>query len=231
MQPTFNSWIGYFNLIYLVDEFIFLDVVQLQKRSWQTRNKFKINGKEHMFSIPIIKNKTRDETMLNEAKISYENYNFKSKLYSLITLNYRKAKFYEDLIKDIKEIIFFDTDLLIEYNINFIRKISNILTLNTQFELASNLKGIEGSKGDLIISIIKSKQVSTYISPIGSKNYLDNHLDNFKDINVTLEYQNFIHPEYKQLGKEFLPYMGILDLLLNEGVKNSKKIIINKEKV
>ena len=41
MQPTFLPWIGYFSLIDKVDEFIFLDNVQFDKRSWQQRNKIK----------------------------------------------------------------------------------------------------------------------------------------------------------------------------------------------
>ena len=41
MQPTFIPWIGYFDMIDKVDHFIFLDSIQLTKRSWQVRNKIK----------------------------------------------------------------------------------------------------------------------------------------------------------------------------------------------
>ena len=56
MQPTFNPWIGYFDLINGVDKFLFLDTVQLNQQSWQTRNKLKVANKELMISIPIKKN-------------------------------------------------------------------------------------------------------------------------------------------------------------------------------
>ena len=55
MQPTFNPWLGYFDLIDSVDKFIFLDTVQLSQQSWQTRNKLKVQDKEFLFSIPIKK--------------------------------------------------------------------------------------------------------------------------------------------------------------------------------
>ena len=42
-QPTFFPWQGYFALIDYVDEFIFLDNVQFDKRSWQQRNYIKLN--------------------------------------------------------------------------------------------------------------------------------------------------------------------------------------------
>ena len=61
MQPTFNPWLGYFDLIDSVDKFIFLDTVQLSQQSWQTRNKLKVQEKEFMFSIPIQKNKSKKD--------------------------------------------------------------------------------------------------------------------------------------------------------------------------
>ena len=41
MQPTFLPWLGYFYMIDKADEFVFLDNVQFDKRSWQQRNKIK----------------------------------------------------------------------------------------------------------------------------------------------------------------------------------------------
>ena len=38
MQPTYLPWIGYFKLIKSVEKFVFLDDVQINKRSWQQRN-------------------------------------------------------------------------------------------------------------------------------------------------------------------------------------------------
>ena len=36
-QPHFLPWLGYFNMIYNCSEFIFLDDVQYNRRSWQNR--------------------------------------------------------------------------------------------------------------------------------------------------------------------------------------------------
>ncbi len=87
MQPTFNPWLGYFDLIDYVDEFVFLDTVQLARRSWQVRNKLKVNNKEYMFSLPIKKEKSRDETILKDTRISFENYDFISKINTLLLKN------------------------------------------------------------------------------------------------------------------------------------------------
>ncbi|EDP6893047.1 hypothetical protein GQR61_02125, partial [Campylobacter lari] len=37
-----------------------------------------------------------------------------------------------------------------------------------------------------------------------------------KNANIEIEYFNFIHPTYTQLGANFIAYLGILDFLFNE---------------
>ncbi|NDJ26721.1 MULTISPECIES: WbqC family protein [unclassified Campylobacter] len=32
---------------------------------------------------------------------------------------------------------------------------------------------------------------------------------------IKISYFNFIHPVYKQLGKNFIPYLSVLDFLMN----------------
>ena len=52
MQPMYLPWAGYFNLIAAVDTFVFLDDVQLERQSWQTRNRILLGGKEVLLSVP-----------------------------------------------------------------------------------------------------------------------------------------------------------------------------------
>ena len=53
MQPTYFPWLGYFNLIKQSDIFVLYNTTQLQKRSWQTRNKIKTSNGELFLNIPI----------------------------------------------------------------------------------------------------------------------------------------------------------------------------------
>ena len=53
MQPSFLPWAGYFNLMARADDFVFLDDVQLEKQSWQTRNRWLIGGQVHWITVPV----------------------------------------------------------------------------------------------------------------------------------------------------------------------------------
>ena len=78
MQPTFLPWIGYFDMIDKVDCFVFLDHVQLVKRSWQVRNRIIVSQQEKFFTVPVLKSKNRDSTFIYQAQINYsDNWNVK----------------------------------------------------------------------------------------------------------------------------------------------------------
>ena len=66
-QPTYMPWIGYFNIIDLVDYFVLLDTVQFDKRSWQQRNKIKTTKGLEWISIPVEVKGKRNQKILPYA--------------------------------------------------------------------------------------------------------------------------------------------------------------------
>ena len=100
-------------------------------------------------------------------------------------------------------------------NTTLIRWLSSKLGVNTKFVYSSKLDA-SGSKTELLVNICKKVGADHYISPAGSKGYIDqNNL--FAKSDIKLSYQNYIHPTYKQLYGDFIPYMSAIDLLFNEG--------------
>ena len=68
MQPTYLPWSGYFNLIKNVDIFIFLDDVQFDRRSWQTRNRINQGGRDLLLSLST--NKTTQNEFIKNSYTS-----------------------------------------------------------------------------------------------------------------------------------------------------------------
>lgn len=226
MQPTFNPWLGYFDLIDYVDKFIFLDTVQLTKRSWQTRNKFLLNSSEIMFSIPIKKTSSRNELLIKDALISYENFDFRQKLSILLEQSYKKTPFYEEINQIIHDLVLFDTPSLSLYTTNMIEMIARKLGITTEFCKLSTSGFISDSKkGNLILDICDFFNTQTYISPLGSYEYMEASKNLFTEKNISILYQHYQHPVYPQLSEPFVPYIGIIDLLYNNGFQNSLEII------
>ena len=73
-----------------------------------------------------------------------------------------------------------------------------------------------------ILNICKILKADEYISGINGKNYLN--IDDFKQNHINVTFQNYEHPLYHQVFEPFIPKMGAIDLLFNEG-DNAEKII------
>ena len=59
MQPYFFPYIGYFQLINAVDEFVVYDNIEFTKKGWINRNRILVNGSDSLFSLPIKKAKRK----------------------------------------------------------------------------------------------------------------------------------------------------------------------------
>ena len=75
LQPHYLPWVGYFNLIKRVDEFIFLDDVQFIKREWKNRNRIRKDfNSDHSkwLSIPINGEDQKGKKNLTETRICFK---------------------------------------------------------------------------------------------------------------------------------------------------------------
>ncbi len=99
-----------------------------------------------------------------------------------------------------------------------------VLDINTEIVLSSDIVGENVTGEDRVMKILFELNASKYItgSGPGSKRYIDEN--KFKENNIELVWQEYKHPTYNQLHGDFIPYMNILDLLFNEGIK-SKGVI------
>ena len=68
MQPTYLPWCGYFALMDRVDEFVLLDTVPFNKRSWQQRNRIKTGRGEIWLTVPVLSKGLRGQ-IISEVKI------------------------------------------------------------------------------------------------------------------------------------------------------------------
>ena len=96
--------------------------------------------------------------------------------------------------------------------------LSSKLGVNTNFVYSSNLDA-SGSKTELLVNICNEINANHYLSPAGSKKYIDeNNL--FVKSGIKLSYQYYKHPTYNQLFGDFISNMSVIDLLFNEGEKS-----------
>lgn len=219
MQPTFLPWIGYFVMIARVDAFVFLDCVQFERCSWQSRNKIKLNGKEHFVSLHL--QHASFNELIQNIRLNNEIL-WRKKLLKTIYHAYNKSENFKE-IYEILEYALFHFENLSELNIFLIKQFSLILKLKTPLIKASSLSILPAKKENLLLEICKFLKADEYLSPDGSKNYLEPARALFMNKGVSVEYFDMIHPVYTQQNNNFIKYLSVIDLLFN--AKNSAQIL------
>ncbi|MBS1630815.1 MAG: WbqC family protein [Bacteroidetes bacterium] len=219
MQPTFNSWLGLFDMIDKVDTFVFYDDVQLTKRSWQVRNRILTTNGELFLTIPITKSAHRDEILILSAEINYKE-NWMDKHIKSIEMAYKKCPFYFEVFEVLEQHYQEKIKTLSEFNCSLINRILSKIGINTNTLRSSDLFRIEGTKDSRLVNICKSLGASTYLSACGSANYIEllSPGGEFTKHGINLLYHNYSIQSYPQIQtNKFVPYMGIFDLLFNVG--------------
>ena len=226
MQPTFNPWVGYFDMINSVDVFVFFDDVQLTKRSWQVRNRIKTASGEQLVTLPIQKCGHRQQQLIMNARIIDNGW--KEKLIKSLHVNYNKSRCFREVIGFVEELICYPSECLADYNINLIETVARKIGIQTPFIRSSSLKGPRGSKDDRLASICVAIDADTYLAAAGSAAYIEKDSPGgaFPEKNISLFYQNYRPVEYSQTNGAFIPSLGVFDLLLNEGFNSALKVIL-----
>jgi len=220
-QPMYIPWIGYFHKMMSADKFVILDDVEFSKNDWFNRNKIKsING-EMWLTVPIIykdsSNKLIKDIIIDNSK------NWKRKHLKSIKLNYSKALYINEYIDFIETIFSTDWRFLIDLNLKMIEFIKKELKIEIDIVLSSEMK-VQDESTERLISICKKLNADKYLSGLGAKDYLSTEL--FVKNNIELLFQEFNHPVYQQLHGQFVSHLSIIDLLLNCGPDESRKLIL-----
>jgi len=219
-QPEHLPWIGFFHKMTQCDIFVYLDTVQFKKRYYENRNRIKTKDGIRWLTIPVyVKGKYKQK--IKDVQI-FDEISWKKKYISLIEHSYKKAPYWNDIVKYILPCLFDSPKLLSELNITMIESIKKYLNIDTICIKASDLdlNNLQGSQ--LIMETCLKLNADQYISGPSGKNYLDVFI--FEEKKIRIKYHNFLHPEYPQMYGKFASHLSIIDLLVNCGT-NSRKII------
>ena len=214
MQPHFLPGIGYFGLMNYVDNFIILDDVQFDKRSWQQRNFLCLDEKKKYLTVPVLSKKKFNQNIKN-VEINFKE-KFIQKHLKTLKFNYKNKVFFNEIFPFIEKIYLKNHKFLIDLNIDLILFFKEYLNIKTKLTFSSDLD-LSSSKADRIDEICKKTHCKKYISTIGSKIYLEE----LKKKNYDIFYYQANNSNYE--GKKF-DGLCILDVLFNIG-KNAKKYV------
>lgn len=221
MQPYFFPYIGYWQMINLVDEYVIYDDVNYIKRGWMNRNQILLNGAAGRINLHI-RDASQNRLILDTKVAQTEEDN--RKLLATIAQSYQKAPCFEPVYALIKKILEYPEQSLSRYLENQIREICQYLEINTRLIRSSDIKKEPSLKGEeKIIAICKELGADSYINAIGGRELY--HQARFEKEKITLHFLKTGEIKYRQFEQQFVPSLSIIDVMMFNEVDQIKKFL------
>ncbi|ELP34389.1 WbqC family protein [Rhodopirellula baltica] len=207
MQPYLFPYIGYFQLIHAVDEFVVYDDVNFIKGGWINRNFVLGRESKQLFTLPT--HGASSNKLINEIGVSDR----RRKLVENIRQTYIKSPMFKTVFPVIEEILSHSDSNLAGFLDNQLRRICKYLDIRTRWHVSSKLKKDNSLSGvNKVIATCKLLGATKYVNAPGGRELYDKELFQREGLQLY-----FIQPSvvaYRQFAEPFVPNLSILDVLM-----------------
>lgn len=222
MQAYFMPYIGYFQLIHAVDEFVIYDNIQYTKKGWINRNRILQGNKDKYITLPLKKDSDfldiRERVLADSFK--------REKMMKQIETTYHKAPYYPVISEWLRDIICYEEDNLFQYIFHSVKEVCQYLDITTPILISSQMKYDNNLKGqDKVIAICKERNCERYINAIGGMELY--HSGAFAKEGMELRFIQTVLQEYPQFKNQFVPGLSIIDVLMFNSKEQVKQMLLN----
>jgi hypothetical protein len=224
MQPYFLPYLGYWQLIEAVDQFVVYDNIQYTKKGWVNRNRFLQNGTDALFSISL-----QNDSDYLDVKDRYISDNFnRNKLISQLTNSYAKAPFFATLLPDLRKIVDYDQNNLFKFLLHSINVICERLEIRTEILTSSKIPIDHSLRAEQkVLAICHAQSASTYVNAIGGVDLYDR--TTFASAGIELRFIKSNAVQYPQFDNEFVPSLSIIDTMAFNGQAEMRRLLTECE--
>lgn len=210
MQPYFFPYIGYWQLMNAVDEYVVYDDVNFIKGGWINRNRILSNGEPLYFNVQL--SKASPNKKINEIDI-FDDPRLSKKLFLTLERCYKKAPYYNDVYPLLENILSKMSGNLAQFLFASISDTCNYLGITTKLVLSSEIdKDTSLAAQAKVINICKCLGGDRYVNAIGGRELYSREDFASNDLELKfLKTDNIIYPQY---DNDFVPGLSIIDVMM-----------------
>ncbi len=222
MQPYFFPYIGYFQLINAVDEFVVYDEIEFAKKGWINRNRILVNGKDSYITLPL--KKASDYLFINNRYLADTWEKDRVKVLNRIKESYRNAPYFENFYPIVEKCLLYKDYNLFNYIFYSLKNILAYLKVKTPIIKSSDTYVNKDKKGvNKVIAICKARRANIYINPIGGLTLYSK--DYFAQYGIALFFLKTTNLKYSQFNNPFIPNLSIIDFLMFNSHQEAKSAL------
>ncbi len=210
MQPYFFPYIGYWQLINVVDTYVLFDDVNFINRGWIHRNRILINGEPSFINVPMIG--ASQNKKINEIEVNNDEKMVRANLNKLQSA-YGKAPEFKGVFPVIEDILRCGKPDLASYNTYLINKVRDYLGIDTEIIRSSEINKNGKLKAQAkILDICNILGADIYVNAIGGRELYDQQA--FDERGIELKFLQPGNICYRQFDNVFVGSLSIIDVMM-----------------
>lgn len=207
MQPYLFPYLGYYQLAFHVDSFVFLDDVNFIKRGFIQRNHLRLGHEGHRFVLPI--SNISQNRLINEHFFVDDG----GRLMALIQTAYGKAPYFESVFPLVREVICQSDRNVARLAANSIVQVFEYLGIKKEFLFSSDLTIDKRLRGqERIISICRALGAGSYTNACSGIELYSK--DVFAEAKITLDFIYMRDAPYGPKVSLYIPRLSMIDILM-----------------
>jgi len=228
IQPGYLPWLGYFDQMLCVDAFIVADELQFTTSGWTHRNRVRGPRGPQWLTLPARPRRgARIADIVLDRTVPW----LKKHLRRLRHF-YRPSPHAHAIVDALEVAVDPNAERMVDASLATIRFLADSLGITTPILLSSQL-GLEARYAERFPEQPgPSHRIVAYMDALGADellegatgvSYLDCEL--FARHGKRVEFHSYEHPVYPQLYDPFVSHLSAIDLLLNVGTEDARRIL------
>lgn len=220
MQPYFLPYIGYFQLIDAVDQFVVYDNIKYTKKGWINRNRMLVNGMDVIFSLPLKKDSDYLDVVQRQLASDFS----RDAMLRKFKNAYAPAPYFDSTFQLLEQILDCETKNLFEFIYNSIGLVCAHIGITTAIRKSSTIEIDHSLKGqDKVLAICVALGTDSYINSIGGVDLYSTQV--FESSYIELKFLQSNHVIYPQFDSSFVPWLSIVDVLMFNPIPKCASLI------
>lgn len=212
MQPYFLPYIGYWQLLEHVDEFVLYDNIQYTKKGWINRNRFLRGSAVVTFTVPVKKGRSCD--LITDRFLADDFQHFAERLKRRMHNAYQHAAYVSHGLKLLEACLVPESKSLFSLISCSIHNVAERLGITTPIVYSSQVPCDPNYKAaDRVIAICQARNASTYVNPSSGRALYER--EQFENQGLTLQFLTPRIRPYTQGDHDFVPALSVIDILMH----------------
>jgi hypothetical protein len=209
-QPNFLPWLKLLDKILASDVYVAYDSAQYTRTEYHARQRIKTQNGPAWLSVPI-RHVKGIQQLIKDVRIE-NSQPFRKRHLRVLRMSYQSSPYFDEVYSMVEKVYARDHERLVDLNLDLIEALCAYLDARVRIVRASALPH-EGDRSERLVQLVQAVGGSEHLTSTFGAEHQDVEWEHFRRAGIGLRSQQFQHPEYDQVGHDFVPHLAAIDML------------------